>query len=473
MNNTSKNDSKEEINEESVFEIERIVLSHILNKGKFIEDIFLQLQPSDFGSYENRNIFINLLNFKIEGKDFDLLSLINYYDDNSEMQFNNYREYIIQTNIKFTHQQNIIQFIDIIKNASIKRKFVDFAQTLNSTSIDIISSREKLWSLEQEFLNITNNKKSKEIESIGKIVQEFSKKLEQISSQTELLTGTTSGYASIDKITNGFQGGDLIILAARPGVGKTALAINFLVNATKDILENRSNQENDKDKIALMFSMEMGNLQVCQRIVSIESGVEINAIKTGQLDSLQTSLITDVISNLYNLPLYIDDSSDLSIIDIQSKIKQMSNDKEIKLLVIDYLQLLKGAKTNINMNRQQEVASISRSLKSLARQYNIPVIAIAQLSRKIEERKAEGRKPMLSDLRESGAIEQDADLVCFINYKDMINNENNSSKQDLNNVVVEFIIAKNRNGAIGSVDLVFNKSISKYIDVSFTNFKNN
>ncbi len=151
----------------------------------------------------------------------------------------------------------------------------------------------------------------------------------------------------------------------------------------------------------------------------------------------------------------------------------MSNDKEIKLLVIDYLQLLKGAKTNINMNRQQEVASISRSLKSLARQYNIPVIAIAQLSRKIEERKAEGRKPMLSDLRESGAIEQDADLVCFINYKDMINNENNSSKQDLNNVVVEFIIAKNRNGAIGSVDLVFNKSISKYIDVSFTNFKNN
>lgn len=471
MNEINKNDSNEKkINEESVFEIEKVILSHILNKGKYTEDIFLQLQPSDFGQYENRNIFVNLLNFKIEGKDFDVLSLINYYDDNNEMQFNNYRDYIININSKFTHQQNIIQFIDIIKNASIKRKFIDFSQTLNSTNIDIISSREKLWSLEQEFLNITNNKKSKEIESIGKIVQEFSKKLEQISNLDETLTGTTSGFSSIDKITNGFQGGDLIILAARPGIGKTSLAINFLVNAAKDILDDKNDQDNDKEKIVLMFSMEMGNLQVCQRIVSIESGVEISATRTGKLDSLQTSLVTDAISNLYNLPLYIDDTSDLSIIDIQSKIKQLSNDKEIKLLVIDYLQLLKGAKTNVNMNRQQEVANISRSLKSLARQYNIPVIAIAQLSRKIEERKAEGRKPMLSDLRESGAIEQDADLVCFINYKDMNNSDaNNSSKQDFYNVVVEFIIAKNRNGAIGNVDLVFNKPISKYIDVSFTN----
>lgn len=453
--------------DESVSEIEQIVLSHTFHKSKYIDDIFLQLQPDDFGEYENRIIFITVSKFRTEGKDLDILSVLNYFDANQEMQFKNYKEYLNEIDGKFTHQQNILQFIDILKNASIKRKFQEFAKTLSTTDIDVISARDKLWTLEQEFLNITNNKKTKEIESIGKIVQEYNKKLEQIANMEETLTGTTSGYYSIDKITNGFQGGDLIILAARPGIGKTALAINFLVNAAKNINENK--KENEKDKIVLMFSMEMGNLQVCQRIVSEESGVEISATRK-KLDSLQSSLISDAISNLYNLPLYIDDSSDLSIIDIQSKIKQISNDKDIKLIVIDYLQLLKGSKTNANMNRQQEVASISRSLKALARQHNVPIIAIAQLSRKIEERKGEGRKPMLSDLRESGAIEQDADLVCFINYKD--DTKENESKKDLNNVMVEFIIAKNRNGAIGSVDLFFSKPISKYYDASVVLKKN-
>lgn len=453
--------------DESVGEIEQIILSHTFHKSKYIDDIFLQLQLDDFGQYENRLIFVTVSKFRTEGKEIDILSVLNYFDTNQEMQFKNYKEYLNEIDSKFTHQQNILQFIDIVKNASIKRKFQEFAKILNETDIDVISARDKLWMLEQEFLNITNNKKTREIESIGKIVQEYNKKLEQIANMEETLTGTTSGYYSIDKITNGFQGGDLIILAARPGIGKTALAINFLVNAAKNINENK--KENEKDKIVLMFSMEMGNLQVCQRIVSEESGVEISATRK-KLDSLQSSLISDAISNLYNLPLYIDDSSDLSIIDIQSKIKQISNDKEIKLIVIDYLQLLKGAKTNSNMNRQQEVAGISRSLKALARQHNVPIIAIAQLSRKIEERKGEGRKPMLSDLRESGAIEQDADLVCFINYKE--DAKENESKKDLNNVMVEFIIAKNRNGAIGSVDLFFSKPISKYYDASVVLKKN-
>lgn len=462
-NNFDNQIIKEDISQESVNEMEKIVLSHIINKGKYIEDIFLQLQINDFGGYENRALFTTLFNFKTEGKDFDLLSLINFYDMNTELQFSNYREYIVEINKKYTHQQNIMQFLDVIKNASIKRKLNDFSKTLNSTNIDIISSREKLWELEQEFLNITNNKKTKEIESLKNIIGEFDKKLKQIMNQKDDLTGTTSGYPSLDKITNGFQGGDLIILAARPGIGKTALAINFLVNAAKNIV-NTNDDTSDKDKIVLMFSMEMGSVQVCQRIVSSESGVEISSTRTGKMDSIQLNSIQSALSELGSLPLYVDDSSDLSIIDIQSKIKQLSNDKEIKLIVIDYLQLLKGAKTNANMNRQQEVAGISRALKAIARQYNVPIIAIAQLSRKIEERKAEGRKPMLSDLRESGAIEQDADLVCFINYKEIDMANQLQSNLDLSNVMVEFIIAKNRNGAIGSVDFVFHKAISKYVD---------
>lgn len=449
----------------SIDEIEKIILANAFNGCKEIEEIFLYLKPEDFDNSNNRSIFAVLEKLWAENKNIDVLSIINFISTNNEFQFENFVSYIIGVDSKFTYQQNIIQYIDIIKNNSIKRKFLDFAKTLEDTDLDVISAKDKLWNLEKQFLNITSNKKTKEIEQIGKIVEEYNKKLEQLINQTDELTGMASGYPSIDKITNGFQGGDLIILAARPGVGKTALGINFLLNAAKNLKDKQDlnfGEQTSKQDIVLMFSMEMGNIQICQRIVSIESGVNMNVTRKGNLDSMQWTSISESISKLYDMPLYIDDTSDLTIVDIQSKVKQLSNEKNIKLIVVDYLQLLKESRKSFNINRQQEVANISRSLKSVARQFDVPVIAIAQLSRKIEERKGDSKKPLLSDLRESGAIEQDADLVCFLSYKE----ETNEDKKDFNNVIVEFMIAKNRNGAIGNVDLLFVKSLSKYYDAS-------
>ncbi|MEF9984881.1 MAG: replicative DNA helicase [Malacoplasma sp.] len=449
----------------SIDEIEKIILANSFNVCKETEEIFLNLKPEDFELSQHRLIFAVLEKLWAENKKVDVLSVINFISTNNEFQFEDFVSYIIGIDSKFAFQQNIVQYIDIIKNNSIKRKFSDFAKTLEDTNLDVISAKDKLWNLEKQFLNITSNKKTKQIEQIGKIVEEYNKKLEQLLNQTDELTGITSGFPSIDKITNGFQGGDLIILAARPGVGKTALGINFILNAAKSIkdkAEIEPTKSTDKQDIVLMFSMEMGNIQICHRIVSIESGVNMNLSRKANLDSMQWTSISESISKLYNMPLYIDDSSDLTIMDIQSKVKQLSNEKNIKLIVVDYLQLLKESRKSVNINRQQEVANISRSLKSIARQIDAPIIAIAQLSRKIEERKGDGKKPLLSDLRESGAIEQDADLVCFLSYKEEVN----ENKKDFNNVIVDFMIAKNRNGAIGNVDLLFVKSLSKYYDAS-------
>ena len=461
--NEIKNFSNLEPN--SILEIEKIVLSIVINKGQDYDEVFINLKSEDFFDYNCRVIFIILEKFREEGKDIDLFSVIDYIDQNSECQFDNYKQYILDINSKFSYQQNIKQLLDIVKNASIKRQIDAFAQTLQSTNFDVLSAKEKLWNLEKDFLNITNNKKSKEIESLSKILIEYQKKIDQLMNLDDSLTGVTSGYISVDKVTNGFQGGDLIILAARPGIGKTTLAINFLVNAAKELKE-KNIDSNTKEKIVLMFSMEMGNLQVCQKIVSLESDVEIGMNKKVNLNEIQKRSISNAISNLYSFPLYIDDTSDLSIIDVQSKIKQLSANKEIKLIVLDYLQLLKSASKNSTMNRQQEVAYISRTLKSIARQFNVPIIAIAQLSRKIEERKGDAKKPLLSDLRESGSIEQDADLVCFISPKEMQDNTQNENQINATNIVVEFIIAKNRNGATGTAELFFVKPLSKYYDAT-------
>lgn len=459
------NKNTNEYDSDSVVEAEKTILSIVINKGKDYDEVFLSLKAEDFYDYKCRIIFVTLEKFREDGKDIDLTTLMDYVEQNKECQFDGYKEFILNIDLKYSHQQNTRQILDIIQNASIKRQINEFAKTLQSTNLDVITAKEKLWTLEKDFLNITNNKKGKEIESLSKILIEYQKKIDQLMNLEDSLTGISSGFDSIDKLTNGFHGGDLIILAARPGVGKTTLAINFLINAAKKLQKiNVNRNENEKEQIVLMFSMEMGNVQVCQKIVSAVSYVDIGMNKKISLTDIQKKAVSDAVSKLSTYPLYVDDTSDLSIIDIQSKIKQLSTNKEIKLIVLDYLQLLKSTSKNAAMNRQQEVAFISRTLKSIARQFDVPIISIAQLSRKIEERKGDAKKPLLSDLRESGSIEQDADLVCFINPKEIGTSKEGDIQVNQSRIVVEFIIAKNRNGATGLAELVFDKPYSKYED---------
>ncbi len=455
---------------DSIIEMEKIVLSALLNKSSNTDEVFLQLSLDDFNHTFNRILFGIAIKFREDGRTLDYLSLINYLNENKQEQFEDYNSYISSIDAKYVGNENVKQYIESIKNYSIKKQLEEFSKEINDTDFDVLSAQEKLWNLEKKFLDITSNKKAKELESLEDILRSYQSRLDILLNKSHEMSGTPSGYSSLDKITNGFQPGDLIILAARPGIGKTALSINFLVNSAKIYAEeNETLTKGEKPKAVMMFSMEMGNEQICQRILSAESGIELNVNKYKVWSDIEKTALSSSITNLINYPIYIDDSSDLSIMDIQSKIKQMSSEKEIRLVVIDYLQLLKVSKNKQNnMNRQQEVAEISRTLKKIARQFRVPIIAIAQLSRKVEERKGDSKRPILSDLRESGSIEQDADMVCFLNYAEPKEGEEKSNNFG-SNVMVEFIIAKNRNGETTIVDLTFMKQISKYFELKKTN----
>lgn len=300
-----------------------------------------------------------------------------------------------------------------------------------------------------------NSKTSSSLLTTAEITKDFSARLDNIKLHHNKLTGTTSGFHAIDEFTNGFQPGDLIILAARPSIGKTALALNMLVAAAKQCSEN---------ECVVFFSLEMGAHQLMERMVSAETSISSTHFKRGTWMDEDDFLIKECTTKFNKLPLLIDESSNISILEIQTKLKQIANTKKVKLVVIDYLQLVQGSQ-KAGINRQQEVSQISRTLKSIARDVDTPIIAIAQLSRKIEERKGLDKKPILSDLRESGSIEQDADIVSFLNYeRDEYDNNNSetSVKQYNNIVVVDFIIAKNRNGSTGEVKLLFEKQYGKY-----------
>ena len=444
-------------------EIEKSIISAVLNNHKEINDIFLSLLTIDFDNPNNRLIYASILKLKDEGKIIDSLSVISYIKNNQDYIFNNYEEYILELSSMYNYENSLKGYIEILKIASISRQLKEFGKSLQDISLDSINWKDEIWKLEKNFMEITNSRNAKEVESMEEIVFNYQQKLEQLKNRSEELTGCPSGYSNIDKITNGFQPGDLIILAARPGIGKTAISLNFMLNAAKEYLVfNKTKQPNEKEKVLLMFSMEMGNNQICERLVSIDSTVDISITKRGTWDALQWNSIQDSIARLSSFPIYVDDSSGLSILDLQTKVKQLSSTKDIKLIVVDYLQLLKGPKGASNVNRQQEVANISRTLKSIARQYNVPVIAIAQLSRKIEERRGEAKRPILSDLRESGAIEQDADIVAFLNYKDAEGYDNSTLGSS---VMVEYIIQKHRNGSTGIVELLFDKSTGRYLEV--------
>ncbi len=441
--------------------IEQNVLSIILNDNDSILEIIEYLDVDDFLNQQNRLIYREITDMFRDNIKLDITLLINRLASNKDM-FNEEPHVVILKIVNlYTNSSQLENYLKIIKSNSVAYKVNLFGSKLSDYTFNFDKLDDELWNLQKEFQDIINlSSKSNLITSVD-LSKNYTKLLEVIRNRGEQLTGTSSGFSDIDEFTNGFQEGDLIILAARPSIGKTALALNFLINAAKDAKEN---------ECVVMFSLEMSANQLMERIVSSETGVNSRLLKNGSWNKNDDYLIDDCIERIERLPIIIDESSNASILDIQSKLKKISISKKIKLVVVDYLQLVQGS-TKLGINRQQEVAQISRALKSLARDLKTPIIAVAQLSRKIEERKGSDKKPILSDLRESGSIEQDADLVTFLDY-DRSNvdesNSNNVIKKYESIVVVDFIIAKHRNGATGEIKLAFDKSCGKY-----SSYKNN
>lgn len=313
------------------------------------------------------------------------------------------------------------------------------------TSDDMIVPDEIIDKAEALVFDISKKNKTKDVLSIKELLWEEYQRLEEIYRNADLYSGITSGYPSLDKMISGFNPSDLIIIAARPSMGKTAFALNTAFNAAS------------AGKSILIFSLEMSSSQILQRLLSIKSGIGIQKIKNGFLKDDDWKKLGNASNFLGNFHINIADIPNITVIEMRATARRMKAAGKLDMIIVDYLQLIKGSNLRIE-NRQQEISEISRSLKGLARELDVPVIALSQLSRAVEQRA--DRRPMLSDLRDSGAIEQDADIVAFL-YRDGYYNE----KNDITNGDTEIIIGKQRNGPVGTVKLKFIPELAKFIEV--------
>lgn len=451
LNNPYNNDSLEKF--------ERLILSIMLNDPQTIPIVLSRIEPKHFLNLENRALYRKIKDVYLSKNKIDPNILLSFINNDPDSEFTNAEKLISNLLDLYTSSYDLEQYIELMVMESTLRELRNFGSRLKDTNIDYYNYDDDVWKLQNEFLDIINSRNSSSILSTNEVTKEFLKRMDVLRLNDGKMTGTTTGFKSVNNFTNGLQPGELIILAARPSIGKTALALNMLLAAAKECKDN---------ECVVMFSLEMGSQQLLERLISAETSINSNVFKNGKWHADDENLIRLAIDKINRLPILIDESSNLSILEIQTKLKSINSNRKIKLVVVDYLQLVTGTKGN-GANRQVEVAQISRTLKSLARDIQAPIIAVAQLSRKIEERRGNDKKskPLLSDLRESGSIEQDADIVIFLNYdRDEVDNYSSDEKmkQYAQTVVVDFIIAKNRSGSTGEIKLLFEKAFGKYSD---------
>ena len=345
---------------------------------------------------------------------------------------------------------NIDEYIRIVEEKAILRRLIEEATQIVSSGYNQEEDiSEVLDNAEKKILNVVKTKKGTEFRSIGEVLLKTQSDLEKLSQQKGEITGIPTGFYDLDKVTSGLHENELIIIAARPAMGKTAFALNLATNIAMNT-----------DKTVALFNMEMSGEQLAMRMPSSVGQIEANKLRSGKLEHHDWKKFNEAMSRLAETKLFIDDTAGMTISEIKAKCRRLANSEGgLGIVIIDYLQLISGSARYAG-NRQQEVSEISRSLKTLAMELNIPVIALAQLSRTVEGR--EDKRPLLSDLRESGSIEQDADIVAFLYREDyytkQISIDENTSKS-------EFIIAKNRSGPTTTIDLIFRRNVSTFVNM--------
>ena len=430
---------------------ERAVLgSMMLSKDAVYEGV-ARLTEEDFYLRDHKIIFNAIKNTHIRGLEVDIVTVVDQLMLDNKLQELSDANYIYTILEDTISPSTVEQYIRIVQDKTILRYLVNLCDSIssgwNKNEIDDIG--DYVSKVENDVLSITRSRNVGDFKSPGEVIEVIKEKLVNTDRRTGKLTGTPSGYTDLDKITNGFQPGDLIILAARPSMGKTALALNFAMNASIE-----------HNYPVGIFSLEMPAEQLMQRMLSATSGVNSDKIRSFNLTDKEWPKIDIGVNKIAKSKIYIDDTAGAKIADIQSKAKKLkAKHDDLGLIVIDYLQLITTSTFSKSDNRQQEVSEISRALKAMARDLKVPVIALSQLSRTVEKR--EDKRPMLSDLRESGAIEQDADLVMFI-YRDDYYNQNKGEENQASTGVAQVSIAKHRNGATGGIELLFLKDVGLF-----------
>lgn len=402
------------------------------------------LSEEDFFIEANRKIFSVCSELYLSGTQVDMTTVYTRLKDKGLENETGGIEYITKLSNAAVTTSNTKTYVDMIHDKAVARKMIETAEKIaedgfeNSYDID-----EYLDEAERSVLDISRNRKTSEFRAPAEVMDTVLKQVQMMADNKSDITGYKTGFTLLDHTLHGFQKGDLIILAARPAMGKTAVALNLAMNVAN---------YNANGAVAI-FSLEMPAEQLGMRLLSARSHVAGDKIKTGRLSNEEWNAVNEASSDLGKLPIYIDDTSGIKVPEIFSKCRRLQAEHGLNLVLIDYIQLITGSSRRASESRQQEVSDISRNLKALARELKVPVIALSQLSRTVEQR--ENKRPMLSDLRESGAIEQDADIVMML-YREAYYDEgakeaaNQSGSEKL-----EINIAKHRNGATRKVDVAF------------------
>ena len=436
-------------------ELEEAVLGAMLIDKKGVDEVIDLIQPEAFYKKAHQTIFEAIFQLFQDSQPIDLLTVSSQLRKKEKLESIGGEFYLVQLSQRVASSAHIEFHARIILQKFIQRSLIRISNEIIESSykestdvFDLLDEAEsKLYDVTQG--NIKNSSKSAQ-----NLVMEAKKKIEEISRQ-DGLSGISTGFEKLDKLTSGWQPSDLIIIAARPGMGKTALTLSMARNIAVI-----------KQIPVAFFSLEMSSIQLITRLISSETGLSSEKLRTGKLADHEWQQLNIKITDLEKAPLFIDDTPSLSIFDLRAKARRLSSQHGIKLIIVDYLQLMTaGSSNNKYGNREQEISTISRNLKALAKELDIPVIALSQLSRAVETRGGT-KRPMLSDLRESGAIEQDADIVSFIYRPEYYNiDEWDDDDHSPSEGQAELIIAKHRNGGLNNIRLKFIGHLGKFEDI--------
>ena len=429
-------------------EAEQAVIGGMLIEKEAISKVAEFLKADDFYREAHRLIFEAMLELFNKNEAVDLVTVTEVLRKNDKLEAVGGIAYITSLANSVPTAANINYHGKIVEEKALLRGLINSATHIASMGYedteavaDIIDKAEKM------ILEVSGRKMSGDFVPIKSIIFDAFGKIEQLYASKGGITGLATGFKDLDKITSGLQPSDLILVAARPSMGKTAFTLNIASHVA--IREK---------KAVAFFSLEMSKEQLVQRMLCSEATIDSQRLRIGELEERDWTKLISAADRLSSAPIYIDDTPGITVMEMRSKARRLKIEHDLQLIIIDYLQLMQGSSNKGGDNRQQEISEISRSLKALARELNLPVIALSQLSRSVESRQI--KKPMLSDLRESGSLEQDADIVSFLYREDYYNPETENKN------ITDIIIAKHRNGPVDTVQLFFHKQFTKFCDLS-------
>ena len=442
-------------------EAEKAVLGAIFIDPEAIADASAVVQPEDFYERVNRLIFQAMLDLSDRGDAIDPLTLQDELTKKNQLDDIGGIAYISQLALSTPTAEHITYYAQIVHRKSLLRRLISASQKIISNAMDGSDDvTDILDDAESEIMNVSSENNTGGFRVIKDIINSTVEDINNIPDDGNMVTGLPTGFSELDKMTTGFHDDELIIVAARPGVGKTSFALNVAQFVGLHT-----------DKTVAMFSLEMSGEQLVQRMLASEGLIDSQHLRTGQLDEEEWKKLIVASGSLANTSIYIDDTPGIKMSEIRAKSRRLAKEKgNLGLIVIDYLQLIEGPKSE---SRQQEVSAISRQLKKLAKELHVPVIALSQLSRSVEQR--QDKRPVLSDIRESGSIEQDADIVSFLYREDYYRDKEDDGESDADKEVgaeddngeVEVIIEKNRSGSRGTVKLMFSKPYNRFSNLDY------